>query len=144
MTSQNFCYWLQGCLELNPDMTNFSATQWSCVEKHLALALTYDTNPNGFVRYMEGVVLALDGNAPSLNLFNKLKAELSSTFIHEIDNTQGDLHMQHVLSEIHNNAEAVIDFHKTQSAMALKLLNDPREELPSAPTFLGYAPGERC
>ena len=144
MTSQNFCYWLQGCLELNPEMTNFSTTQWKCVEKHLSLALTYDNNPNGFVRYMEGVVLALDGNTPSLNLFNKLKQELSATFIHEVDNTQGDLHMQHVLSSIHNNSDALIAHHKNQAEIALKLLNDPREELPKVPTFLGYAPGERC
>jgi len=103
MKSQEFCYWLQGCLELNPEMPNFSAKQMSCIEKHLELTLKYDTNPNAFVRYLQSVFLALDGNLPSVKLFNAIKNELNSVFLHEIDLSYGGEEIQNYLNNIHNS-----------------------------------------
>lgn len=104
MKSQEFCYWLQGCLELNPEMSNFSATQMNCIEKHLELTTKYDTTPNAFVRYLQTVFLALDGNLPSLKLFNAIKNELNSVFLHEIDLSYGDSQFQQYMNEIHNSS----------------------------------------
>lgn len=104
MKSQEFCYWLQGCLELNPELPNFSAKQFVCIEKHLELTLKYDTTPNTFVRYLQGVVLALDGNLPSVKLFHAIKEELNSMFLHEIDLSYGDATFQQYMNEIHNSS----------------------------------------
>lgn len=124
MTNQNFCYWLQGFFELQPLTTELTPTQWSCIQKHLQLAKTYDQSNNSFVSYIEAFIDLLDGKHPTQNNVISLKKKLNSTFKHEIDPTQGDIKMQQKLNSIHN-----------------KLDNDPREELPS---WLSTNELERC
>ena len=81
MTSRDFCYWLQGFLEINsvsadprfvsgvhPDGFCIDHKQTECIKKHLALV-----------------------------------------FVHEIDPSMGDAKKQQVLNEIHNqNPKSII------------------------------------
>jgi len=41
MTSENFCYWLQGLLELTPDLTTLNAAQVKMVRDHLGYVFTH-------------------------------------------------------------------------------------------------------
>lgn len=45
MNSRDFCYWLQGRAELQPD-TPPSAEEWTMIRKHLALVFTNVTQDN--------------------------------------------------------------------------------------------------
>jgi hypothetical protein len=48
MTSRDFCYWLQGFLELNTpdDIKPVSKEQVQCIQKHLALVFTHEIDPS--------------------------------------------------------------------------------------------------
>ena len=47
MTSRDFCYWLQGFLELRPDKT-IPLNQWQteAIQKHLAMAFKHEIDPS--------------------------------------------------------------------------------------------------
>jgi len=45
MKSRDFCYWLQGHLELNPDAP-MSAEQVEIVKRHLALVFKHEIDPS--------------------------------------------------------------------------------------------------
>lgn len=51
MTSRDFCYWLQGYLELADSDKNkmgysLSIEQMACLKKHLALVFTHEIDPS--------------------------------------------------------------------------------------------------
>ena len=50
MTSRDFCYWLQGYLEINAADVNptkgLGPTQVECVAKHLALVFKHEIDPS--------------------------------------------------------------------------------------------------
>ena len=50
MTSRDFCYWLQGYLEINAADVNptkgLGPTQVECVQKHLALVFVHEIDPS--------------------------------------------------------------------------------------------------
>lgn len=48
MTSQNFCYWLQGYLEIREEK-NISEAQVKIIKEHLALVWAKDEGPDAFV-----------------------------------------------------------------------------------------------
>lgn len=88
MTGQDFCYWLQGWIEIsNP--TEISEKQFLIIKKHLQLYKKYKTlNKEGFTRidmfcsWLEGVFDSITYENFNLDLIcNKL----SDVFIHEID-----------------------------------------------------------
>lgn len=62
MTSENFVYWLQGCLELS-DSKTMNETQVQIIKDHLAKVLTKETpvrypyNPGLTVPYSPGITL---------------------------------------------------------------------------------------
>lgn len=41
MTPENFCYWLQGRVELHPAM--ITEEEWGCIKEHLALVFDKQT-----------------------------------------------------------------------------------------------------
>lgn len=43
MQPQDFCYWLQGFVELTEGQTNLSETQWECIKQHLQLVFKKET-----------------------------------------------------------------------------------------------------
>lgn len=43
MTAEQFCYWLQGFVELHGDVP--TAAQWEAIKEHLGLAFTKVTHP---------------------------------------------------------------------------------------------------
>ena len=45
MTSRDFCFWLQGYLELAPAGQPMSAEQVEAVRKHLALVFVHEIDP---------------------------------------------------------------------------------------------------
>lgn len=45
MTSRDFCYWLQGYLEISTAKT-MSETELECVKKHLALVFKHEIDPS--------------------------------------------------------------------------------------------------
>lgn len=45
MTPENFCYWLQGKLELDPTDNRLSEEQVRMIREHLKLVFTEKTNP---------------------------------------------------------------------------------------------------
>ena len=51
MTSRDFCYWLQGCLELaqasqSPGEIYFDAKQTEVIRRHLALVFRHEIDPS--------------------------------------------------------------------------------------------------
>lgn len=48
MTSRDFCYWMQGCLELNPEMAKkgMTAAQVKQIAKHLNLVFIHEIDPS--------------------------------------------------------------------------------------------------
>lgn len=46
MTSRDFCYWLQGYLELELTVGEMSATQVECVRRHLQLVFRHEIDPS--------------------------------------------------------------------------------------------------
>ena len=49
MTGRDFCYWLQGFLELRSaghETGGFSKEQVDCIEKHLALVFKHEIDPS--------------------------------------------------------------------------------------------------
>lgn len=46
MTSRDFCFWLQGFLELRPEPAPITAEQAACIQKHLALVFVHEIDPN--------------------------------------------------------------------------------------------------
>jgi hypothetical protein len=47
MTSRDFCYWLQGFLELRGDDAGpITAAQAACVQRHLALVFVHEIDPS--------------------------------------------------------------------------------------------------
>jgi len=45
MTPQDFAYWLQGFIELNPEMKQPTEEQWKSIREHLQLVFTKVTPP---------------------------------------------------------------------------------------------------
>lgn len=45
MKAENFCYWLQGKLELDGEPTAWTKEQVACVAAHLALVFKHDIDP---------------------------------------------------------------------------------------------------
>ena len=45
MTTEQFCYWLQGFMELNPSMATPSAEQMKMIREHLAEVFVKKTPP---------------------------------------------------------------------------------------------------
>lgn len=45
MTSRDFCYWLQGFLELRDD-ASITAEQAKCIQRHLALVFVHEIDPS--------------------------------------------------------------------------------------------------
>lgn len=47
MTSRDFCYWLQGYLELRPGHhDSLDPKQLECIQKHLALVFKHEIDPS--------------------------------------------------------------------------------------------------
>ena len=50
MTSRDFCYWLQGHLEIDaadePPTSGLSTKQVDCIRKHLALVFVHEIDPS--------------------------------------------------------------------------------------------------
>lgn len=46
MTSRDFCYWLQGFFELNPEMKGVTVDQLECIKKHLSLVFIHEIDPS--------------------------------------------------------------------------------------------------
>jgi len=49
MTSRDFCYWLQGYIELataGQRLTNLNPAQLDCVAKHLAMVFVHEIDPS--------------------------------------------------------------------------------------------------
>lgn len=44
MTPENFCYWLQGRVELHPAM--ITEEEWQCIKEHLSLVFDKQTKTN--------------------------------------------------------------------------------------------------
>jgi hypothetical protein len=42
MTSVEFCYWLQGCFEINPPNSGFTAEQTEIIKRHLHLVFKHE------------------------------------------------------------------------------------------------------
>jgi len=45
MTPENFCYWLQGLLELSPDLKTLTEAQTKMVRDHLGYVFTHVSPP---------------------------------------------------------------------------------------------------
>lgn len=45
MTAEQFAYWLQGCVELNPAMEQPSPEQWNSIKEHLTTVFVKVTPP---------------------------------------------------------------------------------------------------
>jgi hypothetical protein len=45
MTSRDFCFWLQGFLELAPEVGQLDAEQTKCIQRHLALVFKHEIDP---------------------------------------------------------------------------------------------------
>jgi hypothetical protein len=46
MTAREFCYWLQGCFELNPPASEFNNRQTELIQKHLTLVFAHEIDPS--------------------------------------------------------------------------------------------------
>ncbi len=46
MTSVNFCYWLQGFLELNPNLETIDKEQIALIRKHVNLVFIHEIDPS--------------------------------------------------------------------------------------------------
>lgn len=65
MTSRDFCFWLQGALELNPPEEGFTPQQVEVLKKHLALAFIHEIDPSmGDEAHQEKLDNAHEGAKP--------------------------------------------------------------------------------
>jgi hypothetical protein len=46
MTSRDFCFWMQGFLELRGDDAPITAEQAKCIQRHLALVFVREIDPS--------------------------------------------------------------------------------------------------
>jgi hypothetical protein len=46
MTSRDFCFWMQGFLELRGEDAPITAEQARCIQKHLALVFVHEIDPS--------------------------------------------------------------------------------------------------
>ena len=46
MTSRDFCYWLQGFFELNPNQTTIPAETVEILKKHLNMVFIHEIDPS--------------------------------------------------------------------------------------------------
>lgn len=46
MTSRDFCYWLQGYLELTNQRGGMNEEQLKCIQKHLSLVFKHEIDPS--------------------------------------------------------------------------------------------------
>lgn len=46
MTSRDFCFWLQGYLEIAGEAAPMTPEQLTCVRKHLALVFKHEIDPS--------------------------------------------------------------------------------------------------
>lgn len=61
MTSRDFCYWLQGHFELNPQATQLNAIQIEAIRKHLALVFAHEIDPQAGPPEKQGELNAIHG-----------------------------------------------------------------------------------
>lgn len=45
METRDFCYWLQGIFEGNPDLKKLNAQQTEIIERHLEMTFRHSINP---------------------------------------------------------------------------------------------------
>lgn len=81
MTSENFCYWLQGYFELNDKDSDFflKKDQINCVKKHLDLTLTAGKQSN-FLAWLSGIIDAIGVKNFSVETTLLIKKKLSEEF----------------------------------------------------------------
>ena len=94
MKAFEFCYWLQGCFELNPILDALSPTQTKIVSNHLALVaqregLSGVGESAQFCQWLHGFIEARELLAPDTPLDGRqlalLKSKLSDAFRLDID-----------------------------------------------------------
>ena len=88
MTPQDFCYWLKGAFEINPDSKTLTAAQAGIVKRHLAMTIhaQYDASTvivadlsRSFCSWLDGVFDAADtSDGISQSLVTKIRAKLSA------------------------------------------------------------------
>jgi hypothetical protein len=84
MKSIDFAYWLQGWFELTDNAT-ISARQTAIIKSHLELVMKYDNAPSQFCHSLNGLFTIINLQEFNETQTEKLKEQLSDTFLNEID-----------------------------------------------------------
>lgn len=102
MRHRDFCYWIQGCVEL-ADPLEFTTKQIDCIKKHIELVEVSQKDVKkpsphaGFFQSLKTII----GNARQLSAaeFAVVKKLLHAEFVHIDANTEGD---QDEMDEAHH------------------------------------------
>lgn len=104
MKSTEFCYWLQGSIELN-ETVFFNGKQTAIIKKHLQMVIYHETTPTlPFISWLSAL---FDIEDPILISEEKTKIiieKLRDTFLNNIDPSYPQ-HQRQKLSHIHNPEE---------------------------------------
>jgi hypothetical protein len=61
MTARDFCYWLQGKLEIDGEAKALSVTQVETIQKHLAMVFVHDIDPKAGGAQKQDILNAIHG-----------------------------------------------------------------------------------
>ena len=111
MTSRDFCFWLQGILEVT-ELDKFNERQTHIIKTHLSLVFKHEINTDlsmikhfmarDFCFWLDGVFSGTEFlclNKPQMVM---ISAKLSPVFKHDIDPSMGDIEHQEGLNNIHS------------------------------------------
>jgi hypothetical protein len=107
MKAEQFCFWLQGCFELN-ELPSFDEVQTECIQRHVALVFAHETNRGTrayeFCAGLRGhFELNKDRTTFDEAQTSAIKAALHKVFTHEIDPSMGGPAHQDKLNGIHTS-----------------------------------------
>jgi hypothetical protein len=84
MTSNDFCYWLKGFVELN-QADSLNIKHLAVIKKHLNEFIDTEDNPSSFSIFLDGYLKLSDPKSIEGDAFNKLIVELDKA-IGKIEN----------------------------------------------------------
>ena len=104
MKSTEFCYWLQGSIELN-ESTSFNVKQTQLIKKHLEMVIYHEGTPQlPFINWLSALFDIDNPASISKEKTQIIKEKLGNTFLNYIDPNYPS-HQQQKLNDIHNPTE---------------------------------------
>lgn len=110
MEARDFCYWLQGCFELVPDVVKTGLTPGTImtIKRHLELVFLHDKEPSAckaFCHWLQVTFEMSDSLREHISVDQTLmiKQHLDLIFIHDIDPSySSDPKVQEKMDQVHS------------------------------------------